>query len=299
MRVSVQNNRRRRQRLLVVRGSRQERMVGVQARGLMESDEPTLLPLAAEPAMRGGRPWIVYDALGCVSVRSRAKQLTALDVQRICWDLLSATQWCARHRFPNTALLCDVRYACLTPDMHLRVAFVPIDRGPRALGESPLSLLAWLDALAIKRFANPSDEVLVRELHALVTRSYGIFSVNRLAAFVRAACGEEPGDLDRPGDGARHWLVRADTGESYPLELGRTYLLGRDRSCDICIRGARRVSRRHAEVTCSAQGVRVCDAGSTNGTFVGGRRLAPHEAVLVRPGERFGLFEDVFWIERR
>lgn len=286
-------------RLLVVRGSRQERLVGVQARGLVESDEPALLPVVGEPMTRGGRPWIAYDVGGCASVRSRQRHLTAQDARRICWDLLGAAQWCATRQFPNTSLLCDARYACLTPDGRLRVAFVPIDRGSRALGQSPLSLLLWLDALAARRFVRPQDEVLVRELHALVTRSYGIFSVNRLAAFVRMTCGDNPRARTKSNEPALYWLVHAGTGESHALELGRTYLLGRDESCDIRVRGGQRVSRHHAEVTCGVQGIRVRDVGSTNGTFVRGLRLAPHESASVGVGERFGLCEDMFWVERR
>ena len=57
-------------------------------------------------------------------------------------------------------------------------------------------------------------------------------------------------------------------GDSYPLPHGRA-VIGRSSSCDIKFEDPE-VSARHLHVTVDDSGVRVSDAGSTNGTFVDG-----------------------------
>lgn len=53
------------------------------------------------------------------------------------------------------------------------------------------------------------------------------------------------------------------------------------------------VSRRHAELEKTADGVIVRDLGSANGTLVNGSAVAPNEAVLLQPGDvvQFGVIE--------
>ncbi len=67
-------------------------------------------------------------------------------------------------------------------------------------------------------------------------------------------------------------------------------LIGRDPACDIVISDAE-VSRRHARVLISGDTCILEDLGSTNGTFVNGRRIsAPHE---LRPGDTIMMGENV------
>ncbi len=303
MRIATRNNRRDRSRLLVVRGGRQERLVGVQARGLLQSREPSLLPLVGEPRRRGGRTSLAYDVTGCVSVgaHARSPDFSADTLRSLCADLLGATQWCARNRFPSTGLLCGARHAYVADGRRLRLAFVPLDVAGFSVREAPLSLLAHLDVLAQRKLTDPSEELLVRELHALVVQSCGIFSVNRLSAFVRLVCEGaldlERGDL-RPA-GATYALVHAGSGRSFALIAGRMELVGRDPACDACLRAWRNVSRRHASLRCEDDAVLIRDEGSTNGTYVRGRRLDAHSEATLRLGERFGLASETFWVERR
>ena len=49
------------------------------------------------------------------------------------------------------------------------------------------------------------------------------------------------------------------------------------------------LSRRHAEFELIDGAVQVTDLGSTNGTFVNGRRPAPFERVSIAPGDRVAL----------
>jgi pSer/pThr/pTyr-binding forkhead associated (FHA) protein len=65
-------------------------------------------------------------------------------------------------------------------------------------------------------------------------------------------------------------------------------MVGRE-NCDILLLDGT-VSRRHAEVTLEDGEITVTDLGSTNGTQVDGKRLAPNEPAPILPGAvvRFG-----------
>jgi len=49
------------------------------------------------------------------------------------------------------------------------------------------------------------------------------------------------------------------------------------------------VSRHHARLQRDPRGWLLTDEGSTNGTYVNGQRLPPHEPYLLRPGDRIAL----------
>ncbi len=86
-------------------------------------------------------------------------------------------------------------------------------------------------------------------------------------------------------------------GTAYTLETAEIYI-GRDVQNDIVITEAE-VSRRHARLTRQASAYVLEDLGSTNGTFVNGKRLvAPY---TLRPGDEIRIgphvvlaFEQVF-----
>ena len=63
-------------------------------------------------------------------------------------------------------------------------------------------------------------------------------------------------------------------------------VIGRSPTCDICLPHPS-VSRTHAVLERSADGIRLRDLGSVNGVQVGGRRAT--EPVLLRDQERIGI----------
>ncbi len=76
-------------------------------------------------------------------------------------------------------------------------------------------------------------------------------------------------------------------GQTGPLNgqrwaIGRELILGRDESCDIVI-ADRQVSRFHARLTPSSEGVLLEDLGSKNGTFRNGARL--EDPVMLLDGD--------------
>ncbi len=83
--------------------------------------------------------------------------------------------------------------------------------------------------------------------------------------------------------------LTTDDGQTHPLRVG-VNTVGRAADNDIVLDDGS-MSRRHAELHWDGrQQCVVVDLGSTNGTFLGGRRLPPGQAAQVSPGAslRFG-----------
>ena len=81
-------------------------------------------------------------------------------------------------------------------------------------------------------------------------------------------------------------LVDEVSGQAYRIDSSDG-LIGRDPSCAICLDGdsARTVSGRHARVFVADNQWQVEDAGSSNGTFVAGKRLEKDARSALKPGE--------------
>ena len=62
-------------------------------------------------------------------------------------------------------------------------------------------------------------------------------------------------------------------------------LIGRTSEADLQLHDAD-TSRRHAEIVCRPDGFTIHDLGSTNGTWVNGRRVEDH---ALQPGDRIGI----------
>jgi pSer/pThr/pTyr-binding forkhead associated (FHA) protein len=90
----------------------------------------------------------------------------------------------------------------------------------------------------------------------------------------------------------RQWRIgsagAAPEGLRLPLELvrHRPLTLGRSRYCDVVV-AHDTVSRRHAEIRREGDRCYVTDLGSSNGTWVGGRRVERDR--LVRGGDQLLL----------
>jgi S1-C subfamily serine protease len=71
--------------------------------------------------------------------------------------------------------------------------------------------------------------------------------------------------------------IRQSAEKSYPWEFsGPAFRIGRDPACELAMQGdgCQSVSWSHARVELTAQGAFVSDLGSSNGTYVNGRRIA-------------------------
>jgi pSer/pThr/pTyr-binding forkhead associated (FHA) protein len=79
-------------------------------------------------------------------------------------------------------------------------------------------------------------------------------------------------------------FVSLDGGAPFRLDEPQT-VVGRCRACEINLDSSR-VSRRHCRLAFGSEEVLVRDLGSTNGTWINGRRV--DEGVL-RPGDVLGI----------
>lgn len=78
-------------------------------------------------------------------------------------------------------------------------------------------------------------------------------------------------------------------GEAYPIS-GDEFVLGRDPSSQLVVEDVE-ISRRHARLLAQSGGYAIEDLGSTNGTFVNGKRI--RTVVPLEPGATIRLGENV------
>jgi pSer/pThr/pTyr-binding forkhead associated (FHA) protein len=93
-------------------------------------------------------------------------------------------------------------------------------------------------------------------------------------------------------------LVRSTTSGQARLTFDgmQSVVLGRGASCDVRLPDAS-VSHRHASLRAQGMDFVLVDEGSSNGTFVGGVRVAPRTSRIVRSGDMVRLGR--VWIELR
>lgn len=76
-----------------------------------------------------------------------------------------------------------------------------------------------------------------------------------------------------------------DDRATHVTSVGASWLIGRNSTCSIAIKSTS-ISRCHAVIGhCPDRGFYIMDVGSSNGTFVNCRRLAPLEQCLLNDGD--------------
>src|SRR5688572_26142796 len=90
-------------------------------------------------------------------------------------------------------------------------------------------------------------------------------------------------------------LVSTSGTPSFELPQGHTLVLGRGLGSDLAIHDPT-ISRRHAELTAGADGVQVKDLNSSNGTFIGGKRVT---AARLRVNDTITFGKVQFQLQRR
>src|SRR3954471_6160286 len=88
-------------------------------------------------------------------------------------------------------------------------------------------------------------------------------------------------------------LLSADGQSRHDVRDGAPMLVGRAPTCDVPVFDPT-VSRRHAELSLVAGGVKVLDLGSANGTFVNGEKIGER---VVRGGDVVTFGKVVFKLQ--
>lgn len=81
------------------------------------------------------------------------------------------------------------------------------------------------------------------------------------------------------------WLDSAGRQRRRAVPVGATLTVGRDPDADIALEHDGAASRWHSVIAADGAEVLISDTGSTNGTWVNGARLEPHERASLRRGD--------------
>jgi pSer/pThr/pTyr-binding forkhead associated (FHA) protein len=82
-------------------------------------------------------------------------------------------------------------------------------------------------------------------------------------------------------------------GPDIPVDRG-TVVIGRHPVCDVRL-DSRRVSRRHCVITTERGDVVIRDLGSTNGTWINGRRVV---SGRIRPGDEISIAHVRYYLQQ-
>jgi len=162
--------------------------------------------------------------------------------------------------------------------------------------ENPTSELLW-EQLIIALYRSGRQEAALsayRSAREALDEELGLAPSARLQAVHQAVLRQDPRldplpalrsltpraltrtTLVDPGTSILAPAVIGPGGERLVLDAGVPVIVGRHGDCDLVVSDDR-ASRRHAEIVWSGSGYLVRDLGSTNGTYVNGRRLdGPH-----------------------
>jgi hypothetical protein len=89
---------------------------------------------------------------------------------------------------------------------------------------------------------------------------------------------------NKPTSEKSGWLLINTDNEKIPLQMGLT-TVGRDEENELRIDNLK-ASRFHAELRITADSLQVTDLGSTNGTFINGKRLNAHNPQAINDGDQ-------------
>lgn len=114
-----------------------------------------------------------------------------------------------------------------------------------------------------------------------------VVAVEKVQATVQRSAAVDDSGATKVRMAVPRFVLRGVSGAAF----GKTYpvpgavVIGRQQDCDISV-PTEEISRRHAQVKPTADGLLVEDLGSANGTFINGKRV---QTGLMRPGEELRL----------
>lgn len=127
----------------------------------------------------------------------------------------------------------------------------------------------------------PGDQLVIGPVQARVV------AVEKAAPAVQRTAPVDDSSSTRVRMAVPRYVLRGVSGAAF----GKTYpipgpvTIGRQQDCDIPV-PSEEISRRHATVKPTPDGLMVEDLGSANGTFINGKRV---QTGLMRPGEELRL----------
>lgn len=287
-------------RILEVRLRRRESVSVSLIDWLQKSSNSLLVPLVQQGDSMPSRR-LRYDVSGLDVLREvlRKHGITGSELCPMLCDLIAALDVRTEHASRPLELLFDPKYVFVNDAARLRFVCLPLDTSQRKIDCGPLALLGALSNQKTSLLQDPNDVAAHERLARFLKVQDGVLSSRELQAFVQQEYERPPLYAEVTDVHAGPVLRALDYSLSFPLEYGRTYVVGRDGRCDIRLDGWQRISRVHARLHCDRSGAHVVDEGSTNGVYVEGRRIASHCEERLAFNQVFSLSDVRFCIEVR
>ena len=255
-----------------------------------------------------GRTTLRYDVDGYMSLRGYLKR-RAINTSLLTSLLVGLTQaitWCVHGGFRYYSLLYNPRYLFVDGNAHPRLVFVPVEESTFRASNSPLEILRLLGDGRRMQVEDPNCASLSERLSDFVRSADGIFSLNHLQAFVKSETGFEIGldgmvkhaEGSMEDENTRSYTLRdMATGRTYCLLEGSANTVGRGAECAVRLLGRPSISRLHASIWIDGSDMRIVDLGSTNGTYVDGKRIRPNTSVPLALNSTFLLSGESFCVQ--
>ncbi len=165
--------------------------------------------------------------------------------------------------------------------------------------------IAQSDGQAVLRIATPGSEVTVNGTRIQATAAVRagdslmigpvqarMVGIERASAASAAPAARPAAPVDDSGAtrlrmALPKYVLRGVSGAAFgkTFPIFQQMVIGRQQDCEISI-PSEEISRRHASVKPTPDGLMVEDMGSSNGTFINGKRV---QAGLLKPGEELRL----------
>lgn len=89
-------------------------------------------------------------------------------------------------------------------------------------------------------------------------------------------------------------LISQKTNEKYYITMPKT-IIGKERKrVDICVANDPTISRQHCSIVMQNGAFYLTDLESSNGTYIGGKKLVPNQMVTLHDGDRFTISDQTF-----
>ncbi len=307
---------------LVLESDKDDELDYVDAERIQRGDLEVFLPLSYEKGKKSYH--FEYNLGHCVSLEEMLrKPFAPMQLRALLTSLLRMVRLCEENELSRLHVVFDPEFVFYDSSTRaLRFAYVPLRSYTSPTGE--ISMLVHICETAempdhdMKLCASVLDyarrtTVLTSVAFESFLRDQGLYAASDSRSafdypsahdtdmldtrgshgwdFVRLA--QQKRNQQKAREGQRFIVVRLSDKSSYALGNG-AYTIGRDEQCAITLADAKGISRRHARITVKGDSCVIADLKSTNGVFVNGARLAPDEAIPLRPGDRFALAREEF-----